>query len=114
MMKKSDAIILLNDLLGAGMDGGGDDLGRAVARLRQIEPYLAGYLDNSLAVIAGRLSLSGASSEAVRSANVEIMSLLITLFEAQRWATLRLWRSTHAGTPLAQLETLKIDPRPKK
>jgi hypothetical protein len=83
------------------------------AEFSQAEPALACFIQESLAVIAGKLALAGAPTEVVQGQNADVLSLLLTCVEAQRRGHYELWKDTMTGTRLAQLDKT-FKPRPAR
>jgi hypothetical protein len=73
------------------------------------EPALASFVCESLATIAGKLSLSGAPTPLVQGSHEEMLTLVLTCVQALRRGHFALWKDTLTGTRLAQLdETFRI------
>jgi hypothetical protein len=69
------------------------------------EPALAAYIQEGLAAMAGKLTLSGAPTAVVQNAFNEALTLVLSSVEAQRRAHYDLWKGTTVGTLLEQLAT---------
>jgi hypothetical protein len=76
----------------------------AFAEFGAAEPALASYIIETLASVAGKLSLSGAPTELVQGSHEEVLAAILTCVEAQRRGHYELWRDTMTGTRLAQLD----------
>ena len=104
MVKRTDAVIGLDDLLAGGLELQDEDsVRRAMERLGDLEPYLAGFLDREIVQIAGKLVLAGASPQVCREMTTWVLTLVLNTFAAQRHASNRLWSEAMAGTLLADL-----------
>lgn len=113
MVKPTDAVIGLDDLLAAGLDLNDEDaVRRAMMRLGDLEPYLAGYLDREIVQMAGKLVLAGASPPVCREMTTVVLTIVLTAFAAQRRASNRLWSEAMTGTPLAELAS-PVPPPPE-
>jgi hypothetical protein len=80
---------------------GSDD---ALAEFGQKEPALASFICESLAIVAGKLSLSGAPTELVQGAHEDVLGIVLTSVQALRHGHYELWKDTVTGTRLAQLD----------
>jgi hypothetical protein len=76
----------------------------ALVEFGQAEPALASFILETLASVAGKLSLSGAPTEVVQGSHEEVLTAILTCVEAQRRGHYELWRDTMTGTRLAQLD----------
>ena len=111
----SDGIIGVDDLLASAIavqDAAGAN--RVVEQLKQIEPCLAGYLDNEITLLAGKMAMSGANPGIVREITQRVMMLLMVVFHAQRAAGVRLWGNAFPDSPLATLINLAGEEPPKE
>jgi hypothetical protein len=70
----------------------------------QTEPVLASFIYEGLAIVAGKLSLSGAPTELVQGSHEDVLALLLTCVHALRRGHYALWKDTVTGTRLAQLD----------
>jgi hypothetical protein len=68
------------------------------------EPALASFIRDSLAGVAGKLSLSGAPTEVVQGSHQEVLTTVLTCVQALRRGHFELWKDTMTGTRLAQLD----------
>src|SRR5262245_12652650 len=76
----------------------------ALAEFGQAEPALASFIHESLATVAGKLSLSGAPTELVQGAHEDVLGIVLTSVRALRHGHYDLWKDTVTGTRLAQLD----------
>jgi hypothetical protein len=87
----------------------------ALGEFGQAEPALASFIGESLAAVAGKLSLSGAPTEVVQGSHEEVLGVLLTCVQALRLGHYELWKDTSTGTRLAQLDpTLRPKPRQRR
>jgi hypothetical protein len=68
------------------------------------EPALASFIHESLATVAGKLSLSGAPTELVQGSHEEVLAVVLTCVQALRNGHYELWKDTVVGTRLAQFD----------
>jgi hypothetical protein len=68
------------------------------------EPALAAFVHESLAAVAGKLSLSGAPTELVQGSHEDLLAVVLTCVQALRRGHYELWKDTLTGTRLAQLD----------
>jgi hypothetical protein len=80
---------------------------QALDELAGREPALAAYIQEGLAAMAGKLTLSGAPTNVVQGVFNEALTLVLSSVEAQRRAHYDLWKGTTVGTLIEQLETGK-------
>jgi hypothetical protein len=87
----------------------------ALGEFGQAEPALASFICESLAAVAGKLSLSGAPTEVVQGSHEEVLVALLTCLQALRHSHYELWKDTSLGTRLAQLDpSLQSKPRQRR
>src|SRR5262245_31435036 len=86
----------------------------ALTEFSQAEPALASFLHESLATVAGKLSLSGAPTELVQGSHEELLAVALTCIQALRRAHYELWKGTIMGTRLAQLDKSLRTPRARR
>src|SRR5438128_95517 len=91
-------------IVSAGQDVTAKGSGQALSDFARTEPALASFIYEGLAVVAGKLSLSGAPTELVQSSHEDILGLVLTGFQAMRRGHYALWKDTVTGTRLAQLD----------
>ena len=109
----TDGIIELNDLLASALSVQDPAaLAAATEQLRQIEPYLAGYLENEIVVMAGKMALAGATPPLVRDLTQRVLALAVIVFQAHRLAGVRLWQESFPNSPLASLARLSTEEKP--
>jgi hypothetical protein len=87
-----------------------------LAEFSQMEPALASFIYETLAAVAGKLTLSGAPTEVVQGVHGDVLGIVLTCVQAQRRGHYELWKDTMTGTRLAQFdETFQTPPkRPRK
>jgi hypothetical protein len=90
--------------------------GQALNEFAQTEPALASFIYEGLALVAGKLSLSGAPTELVQGSHEDVLAVVLTCVQAMRRGHYALWRDSMVGTRLAHLdETFQAPPkRPRK
>jgi hypothetical protein len=80
--------------------GGAD----ALNEIAQTEPALASYIHESLATVAGKLTLAGAPTPLVQGAHDDVLAVVLTCVEALRRGHYALWKDTVIGTRLEELD----------
>jgi hypothetical protein len=89
--------------------------GQTLTEYGQTEPALASFIHESLAAVAGKLSLSGAPTELVQGTHEEVLAVVLTALQALRRSHYELWKDTMTGTRLAQLDpTFRPKPRRRR
>jgi hypothetical protein len=102
---------ILNARQAVAAKGGAEALGE----FGQAEPALATFIGESLAAVAGKMSLSGAPTEVVQGVYEEVLVVLVTSVQAMKRGHYELWKDTATGTRLAQLDpTLQPKPRQRR
>ncbi len=87
----------------------------ALGNFGQAEPALASFIHESLATVAGKLSLSGAPTELVQGAHEDVLGIVLTSVQALRHGHYELWKDTVTGTRLAQIDkTFRAAPRRRR
>jgi hypothetical protein len=86
----------------------------ALAEFGQAEPALASFIYETLATVAGKLSLSGAPTELVQGSHEDMLALVLTCVQALRRGHYDLWKDTVTGTRLAQLDDSFGAPRKRR
>jgi hypothetical protein len=86
---------------------------QALNDFAQTEPALASFIYEGLALVAGKLSLSGAPTELVQGSHEDVISLILTCVQAMRHGHYALWKDTVTGTRLAQLDP-SFQPKPRR
>jgi hypothetical protein len=85
---------------------------QALNEFAQTEPALASFIYEALAVVAGKLSLSGAPTELVRGSHEDVLAVILTCIQAMRRGHYAFWKDSVTGTRLAQLDpSLQTKPR---
>lgn len=85
---------------------------QSLGALGEREPALAGYLNEGLASLVGKLSLAGAPTDLVRMVHHDALLLALSSLEASRLATFELWQDTTFGTLLEGLAKPSPEPAP--
>jgi hypothetical protein len=85
----------------------------ALSEFSAAEPALGSFIHESLATVAGKLTLSGAPTELVQGAHEEILAVVLTSLQALRRGHFELWKDTATGTRLAQLDP-SLAPKPRR
>ncbi len=86
---------------------------QALTDFAQTEPVLASFIYEGLAVVAGKLSLSGAPTELVQGSHEDVLAVILTCVQAMRHGHYALWKDTVTGTRLAQLDP-SFQPKPRR
>jgi hypothetical protein len=87
--------------------------GQTLNEFAQTEPALASFIYEGLAVVAGKLSLSGAPTELVQGSHEDVLAVVLTCVQAMRRGHYALWKDTVTGTRLAQLDP-SLQPKPQR
>jgi len=112
MSAKPDSMLVETEhLVAANKDVGTRGQGKSLDDLSRREPALAAYLQEGLAAMAGRLSLSGAPTPLVKGVHDEALHLALTCVEALRRGHYDLWQGTIIGT---RIETLEAAAKPAR
>jgi hypothetical protein len=82
----------------------------ALAELAQGEPTLAGFIEDRLAAVAGKLALSGAPTAAVQGVHEDVLTVVLTGIQALRRGHNSVWKDSMPASPLIQMES---SPQPK-
>lgn len=86
-----------------------------LSEVARTEPALASFVFESLAVIAGKLALSGAPTQIVQGSHEDMLALVLTCVQALRRGHYELWKDNMVGTRLAQLdETFQVPPKRRR
>jgi hypothetical protein len=86
---------------------------QALTDFAQTEPALASFIFEGLAVVAGKLSLSGAPTELVQGSHEDVLAMILTCVQAMRHGHFALWKDTVTGTRLAHLDP-SFQPKPRR
>jgi hypothetical protein len=88
---------------------------QALNEFAQAEPALGSFIYEGLAVVAGKLSLSGAPTELVQGSHEDVLAVLLTCMQAMRRGHYTLWKDAMAETRWAQIEpSLKAKSKPRR
>jgi hypothetical protein len=114
-MKPDGMLVEPRFIVVARQDVAAKGSGQALTEYGQTEPALASFIHESLAAVAGKLSLSGAPTELVQGTHEEILAVVLTALQALRRSHYELWKDTVTGTRLAQLDpSLQAKPRRRR
>lgn len=112
---QTDGIIDINDLLASALAvQNAESLPGLTEQLAQIEPCLAGYLENEITLLAGKMSMAGATPQIVRDLTQRVTALVLIVFQAQRNASVRIWHESFPDSPLAKLINLAAEQPPSE
>jgi hypothetical protein len=103
-MKPDSMLVEPEHIISARQDlcsKGGDE---ALSEIATTEPALASFIYESLATVAGKLSLSGAPTPLVQGAHEDMLTIVLTCVQALRHGHFELWKDTMEGSRLAQLD----------
>jgi hypothetical protein len=111
-MKPDGMLVEPEQIVRARQDVATKGTGQVLTEFGQAEPALAAFIYESLAAVAGKLSLSGAPTELVQGTHEEVLAVILTSLRALRRSHYELWKDTMTGTRLAQLdEEFRAAPR---
>ncbi len=114
-MKPDSMLVEPEHIVSAGQDVATKGNGQALTEFAETEPALASFIYERLAVIAGKLSLSGAPTELVQGSHEDVLAVALTCVNAMRRGHYALWKDTVTGTRLAQLdETFEVPPKRRR
>jgi hypothetical protein len=97
-------LVVPTHIISARQDVAAKGSGDALTEFGRCEPALASFIHESLATVAGKLSLSGAPTELVQGTHEEMLAVVLTCLQALRRGHYELWKDTVIGTRLAQLD----------
>jgi hypothetical protein len=109
-MKPDGMLVEPRFIVGARQDVAAKGSGQTLTEYGQTEPALASFIHESLAAVAGKLSLSGAPTELVQGTHEEVLAVVLTALQALRHSHYELWKDTVTGTRLAQLDPSLLPP----
>jgi hypothetical protein len=98
----------------ACQDVGAKGTGQFLNDFAKAEPMLASFISERLAVVAGKLALSGAPTELVQGSHEDVLAIVLTSIQALRRGHYAFWKDSMDGTRLAALDPsprLKVRPR---
>ncbi len=113
-MKPDGMLVEPEYVVAARQDVAEKGSGQALTDLAGAEPVLASFVHESLAAVAGKLTLSGAPTELVQGSHEEVLAVVLTCVQALRRGHYELWKDTVAGTRLAQLDGTLRGPRKRR
>ena len=115
MRTKPDGMLVEADhLVAANKELGQIGQEKFLVDLASREPALAAFVQDRMAAIAGKLSLSGAPSPLVKGVHDEALHLVLTCLDALRRGHYDLWQGTIVGTHLEKLQAAAKPPRRKR
>ena len=103
-MKPDSMLVEPAHIIRARQDVAAKGSGEALNEFANAEPALASFVHESLAAVAGKLSLSGAPTELVQGSHEDLLAVVLTCVQALRRGHYELWKDTLTGTRLAQLD----------
>ena len=112
-MKPDSMLVEPEHIIAARQDVAAKGSGQALNEFAQTEPALASFIYEGLAVVAGKLSLSGAPTELVQGSHEDVLAVVLTCVQAIRRGHYALWKDTVTGTRLAQLDP-SFQPKPRR
>jgi hypothetical protein len=99
---KPDSMLVEPEYIGEALQAvAGQGPAAALGHLHAEEPALASFLEEKLAALAGRLTLSGAPRKVVHGVHGEILFLVLSSLQALRRGHYELWKDTTLGDRLA-------------
>src|SRR5262245_33736186 len=101
-MKPGSMLVGPEHIIGARQEVAAKGSSQALSEFAQTEPALASFIYEGLAVVAGKLSLSGAPTELVQGSHEDVLAVVLTCVQAMRRGHYALWKDTVTGTRLAQ------------
>src|SRR5262245_56590347 len=111
-MKPGSMLVGPEHIIGARQEVAAKGSSQSLSDFAQTEPALASFIYEGLAVVAGKLSLSGAPTELVQGSHEDVLAVVLTSIYALRHGHYALWKDTMAGTSFAQLNpSLRSKPR---
>lgn len=113
-MKPDSMLVDFEHIARARQDVAAQGTGPAMNEFAATEPALASFIFEGLAVVAGKLSLSGAPTELVQGSHEDVLAVLLTCVQALRRGHYALWKDTAVGTRLAQLDESLAAPRKRR
>jgi hypothetical protein len=103
-VKPDSMLVEPQHIVSARQDVAAKGSGQALNEFAPLEPALASFIYEGLAVIAGKLSLSGAPTELVQGSHEEMLGVVLTCVQAVRRGHYEFWKDSMVGTRLAQLD----------
>jgi hypothetical protein len=103
-MKPDSMLVEPEHIVNARQDVAAKGASHALNEFAKTEPALASFIYEALAVVAGKLSLSGAPTELVQGSHEDMLALILTCVQALRCGHYTLWKDSVTGTRLAQLD----------
>jgi hypothetical protein len=113
-MKPDSMLVDFEHIARARQDVAAQGTSPAMNEFAATEPALASFLYEGLAVVAGKLSLSGAPTELVQGSHEDVLAVVLTCVQALRRGHYALWKDTAVGTRLAQLDESLAAPRKRR
>ena len=112
-MKPDSMLVEPEHIVNARQEVAGKGSGQSLNEFAQAEPALASFIYEGLAVVAGKLSLSGAPTELVQGSHEDVLAVVLTCVQAMRRGHYALWKDSVTGTRLAQLDP-SFQPKPRR
>jgi hypothetical protein len=112
-MKPDSMLVEPQHIVSARQDVAAKGSGQTLKEFAQTEPALASFIYEGLAIVAGKLSLSGAPTELVQGSHEDVLAVVLTCVQAMRRGHYALWKDTVTGTRLAQLDP-SFQPKPRR
>jgi hypothetical protein len=114
-MKPDSMLVEPEHITSAGQDVATKGNSQSLTEFAQTEPALASFICDRLAVVAGKLSLSGAPTELVQGSHEDVLAVVLTCVNAMRLGHYALWKDSMVGTRMAQLDkTFQAPPKRRR
>jgi hypothetical protein len=114
-MKPDSMLVEPEHIVSAGQDVATKGNGQSLTEFAQTEPALASFIYERLAVVAGKLCLSGAPTELVQGSHEDVLAVVLTCVNAMRRGHYALWKDCMVGTRMAQLDkTFQAPPKRRR
>ena len=112
-MKPDSMLVEPEHIVSARQDVATKGSHQALNEFAQTEPAMASFIYEALAVVAGKLSLSGAPTELVQGSHEDMLAVILTCVQATRCGHYAFWKDSVTGTRLAQLDP-SFQPKPRR
>jgi len=112
-MKPDSMLVEPDHIVSARQEVVSKGSGQCLSEFAQTEPVLASFIYEGLAVVAGKLSLSGAPTELVQGSHEDVVGVVLTCIHAMRRGHYELWKDTMAGTSFVQHDQ-PVQPKPRR
>ena len=98
MTAKPDSMIVEPEFIASvGEEVASKGVGDSFGELWELEPALASYIGRNLTMISGKVTLSGAPTEFARSIHEDVLTVILTVIQAQRRGHYEMWKDTMEG-----------------